>query len=152
MKGDNRARHCALCEKHVYNISAMTAKEVTDLVERIENEFCGRLDRRRDGTVLTANCPVSANTFSSGRLHRVLTYAVIGVAFITTGAFIKAANQRALSPPPSGSGVTFDDWKDWALTTLGVGGRIARPAPSYTAGRISCSTRFSNRTLDTLEY
>ncbi len=50
IKGDNRARHFALCEKNVYNISAMTAKEVTDLVERTEDKFCGRLDRRREGS------------------------------------------------------------------------------------------------------
>ena len=152
MQGNDRARLCALCDKHVYNIAAMTADEVADLVKRTEGDFCGRLYRRRDGTVLTADCPIGAKAFSSGRMHRVLTYAVIGVAFVTTGAFLKAANQRSLSAPPTGPGVTFDDWKEWALTTLGVGGKVARPPQqSFTMGAIA-PTRSVGEVIDACEY
>ena len=60
MAGDDRARFCAHCEKHVYNIAAMTSDDVGDLIRRTEGSFCARLYRRRDGTVLTADCPVGA--------------------------------------------------------------------------------------------
>lgn len=123
MLGDERARFCGHCEKHVYNIAAMTSDDVGELIRRTEGEFCGRLYRRRDGTVLTADCPVGARAFSSGRMHRVLTYGVLGLGFLTSGAFLKAASDRSLSWPPTGPSVTFSDWRDWAWSVLGFSGR-----------------------------
>jgi hypothetical protein len=122
MTGDDRARFCALCEKHVYNIAALTTPEVVALIARTEGNFCGRIYRRRDGTVLTADCPVGARAFSSGRLHRVMTLAVIGLSILTTGAFLKAVPNRPQLPawPPTGPAVSFSDWKDWALNALGL--------------------------------
>jgi hypothetical protein len=133
MAGDDRARFCGLCEKHVYNIASLQAAEVEDLIRRTEGDFCARLYRRRDGTVLTADCPVGAAAFSSGRLHRVLTCAVIGLWFLTTGAIVKSATRRADSPswPPTGPSVTFADWADWALSTLGL---RQTPTPTVTMG------------------
>lgn len=128
MKGDDRTRLCSHCEKHVYNIAAMTSSEVEDLIRATEGRFCSRLYRRRDGTVLTADCPVGAVAFSSGRLHRALTYGVLGLGFLTTGAFLKAASNPERSWPPTGPGVTFSDWTDWAMRTLGLGG----PGPATT--------------------
>ena len=125
MKGDDRARLCSLCDKHVYNIAAMTVIEVAKLVKETEGEFCGRLYRRRDGTVLTADCPIGAKAFSSGRLHRVLTYGVLAIGFFATGAFLKAEQDRKLEGPPTGTGATFADWKDWALQTVGIRGTSA---------------------------
>jgi hypothetical protein len=122
MAGDERARFCGMCEKHVYNIASLQAAEVEDLIRRTEGNFCARLYRRRDGTVLTADCPVGALAFSTGRLHRVMTYAVIGLWFLTTGAIVKSASRRGDSPswPPTGPSVTLADWTDWALSTLGL--------------------------------
>ena len=47
MAGDDRARHCGLCDKQVYNVAAMTGPDVVDLIRRTEGEFCARLYRRR---------------------------------------------------------------------------------------------------------
>jgi hypothetical protein len=58
MKGDDRVRHCASCKLNVYNVQAMTAAEVQELVERKTGRLCLRLYRRWDGTVLTSDCPV----------------------------------------------------------------------------------------------
>jgi hypothetical protein len=57
MSGDERARFCAQCDRHVYNISELTGAEVRALVARTEGRFCARLYRRPDGTVLTKDCP-----------------------------------------------------------------------------------------------
>ncbi len=57
MAGDERARFCRQCQKHVYNFSTMTSKEVEDLVIAKEGNLCGRMARRKDGTVITADCP-----------------------------------------------------------------------------------------------
>ena len=58
MVGDERSRFCIACKKNVYNFSAMTAAEAQDLIRENEGRLCGRIYRRRDGTVLTADCPV----------------------------------------------------------------------------------------------
>ncbi|MCB9850539.1 MAG: hypothetical protein H6817_07525 [Phycisphaerales bacterium] len=58
MTGDDRTRYCSACRKHVYNFASMTSKEIEALIIEKEGRLCGRLYRRADGTILTANCPV----------------------------------------------------------------------------------------------
>ena len=58
MLGDDRVRFCSLCSKNVYNISAMTREEATRLIITKEGKICARFYRRKDGTVLTSDCPV----------------------------------------------------------------------------------------------
>ncbi|MEK7781139.1 MAG: hypothetical protein AAB370_06530 [Verrucomicrobiota bacterium] len=57
MDGDERARFCRQCSKHVFNLSAMTRGQIETLVREKEGKFCGRFHRRADGTMLTADCP-----------------------------------------------------------------------------------------------
>ncbi len=58
MRGDDRVRFCGRCEKNVYNLSAMTREAGEALVREKEGRVCVRLYQRKDGTVLTADCPV----------------------------------------------------------------------------------------------
>jgi hypothetical protein len=59
MSGDERARFCGLCKKHVYNISAMSRTEAEALLKEKEGgRVCLRLFKRADGTVIVDNCPV----------------------------------------------------------------------------------------------
>ena len=58
MTGDDRKRHCSLCDLHVYNISEMTRKEAQSLIANSEGRMCARLFRRADGTIITRDCPV----------------------------------------------------------------------------------------------
>lgn len=60
MTGDDRARFCAQCQKHVYNLSEMTAEDASDLIREREGKLCVRFYQRADGTVLTADCPAGA--------------------------------------------------------------------------------------------
>ncbi|MBS2006110.1 MAG: TonB C-terminal domain-containing protein [Cyanobacteria bacterium SZAS TMP-1] len=59
MSGDERERHCQLCQLNVYNISDMTKSEAEAfLAERIpQGRVCVRLFRRTDGTIITDDCP-----------------------------------------------------------------------------------------------
>src|SRR5258706_4301072 len=61
MDGDERSRFCRRCTKHVYNFSEMTTQEALDLICEREGQLCARFYQRADGTVLTADCPVSAD-------------------------------------------------------------------------------------------
>ena len=60
MAGDDRARFCAQCQKHVYNLSNLTADEAAALIREREGSLCARFYQRADGTVLTSDCPVGA--------------------------------------------------------------------------------------------
>jgi hypothetical protein len=60
MQGDERSRFCSRCEKHVYNLTAMTAQESVALIREKEGKLCARFFRRPDGTVVTANCTPAA--------------------------------------------------------------------------------------------
>jgi hypothetical protein len=57
MDGDERARFCRQCSKHVFNLSTMTRAQIETLVREKEGKFCGRFYRRADGRMLTADCP-----------------------------------------------------------------------------------------------
>ncbi|HEX7285291.1 MAG TPA: carboxypeptidase-like regulatory domain-containing protein [Candidatus Angelobacter sp.] len=70
MVGDDRVRHCGQCDLNVYNISAMTAVEAQELVRKHEGRMCLRFYHRRDGSILTQNCPVGLKVVMR-RLSRV---------------------------------------------------------------------------------
>lgn len=71
MRGDDRARLCLACEKNVYNLEAMTRREIHALIVETEGQFCGRLYKRKDGTVLTADCPLGMREKVGLAAHRL---------------------------------------------------------------------------------
>jgi hypothetical protein len=75
MQGDERARLCGQCSKHVYNLAEMTRPEIEALVVAKEGKFCARFYRRPDGTLLTRDCPVGIRD-----LRRRLWRAAVGIA------------------------------------------------------------------------
>jgi len=58
MDGTDRVRYCEQCGKNVYNLSAMSRSEAEMLVAGPGPLPCVRFYRRRDGTILTGDCPV----------------------------------------------------------------------------------------------
>jgi Carboxypeptidase regulatory-like domain len=58
MVGDERVRHCSECDRNVYNFSAMSGREIEQLLIATEGRLCARWYRRVDGRVLTQDCPV----------------------------------------------------------------------------------------------
>jgi len=85
MAGDARCRFCGGCEKHVYNIAAMTPEEAVDLIQRTEGRLCVRLFRRTDGTVLTTDCPVGLRARLRWARRRAWAAAAAVVAGLTAG-------------------------------------------------------------------
>ena len=119
MKGDDRVRFCSLCERHVYNLSAMSADEASGLVERAEGRLCVRFYRRRDGSMLTADCPVGVWAARRGLVLRVAGGVLIGLAFLVARGW-----RPRLVPIPSGPGVSARDWGAWALEVLDLRSRL----------------------------
>lgn len=81
MTGDERTRHCRACRLNVYNIAAMTAAEVKDLINNREDRVCIRLYRRFDGTVLTKDCPTGLRAYrkKAARLAGAALAAMLGL-------------------------------------------------------------------------
>ena len=95
-EGDEQSRFCLHCQKHVYNLSAMTESAALSLIEQKEGKLCARFYRRADGTLLTSNCPVGH--------QRILTHLKVvlcSLAALITVAWISRV-ARTKSVPPSG--------------------------------------------------
>ena len=105
MTGDDKARYCGKCEKHVYNLSAMTREEAELVMLEKEGNLCVRLYRRKDGTVITADCPVGVRR-KRLRLVGVLTVSAAAVAAGVSAALLSQSHcstavQGAMMPMPS---------------------------------------------------
>jgi len=53
MQGDERERHCTLCDKQVHNFAAMTTRQIEQLVRDREGHLCARVTYRQDGSIRT---------------------------------------------------------------------------------------------------
>jgi hypothetical protein len=91
MIGDDRVRYCSACNLNVYNFSAMTSAEVQQLILDREGRLCGRLYSRRDGTLLTRDCPQSLRAVAR-RISRVAG-AVLSAAMSVTSVVAHASEK-----------------------------------------------------------
>jgi hypothetical protein len=72
MFGNERVRLCEQCQLNVYNLSEMSRVEADRLINQAEGRLCVRFYRRRDGSIITRNCPVGLRAIKR-RLSRVAT-------------------------------------------------------------------------------
>ena len=118
MRGDDRVRFCDSCSKHVYNVSGLTADAAVALVRESEGHLCVRLYRRKDGTVLTADCPVGLKSALRRRLIRLATAGVVVFAMLRSGIWLFAETGPRVGAP------TAPHWPRRDVHRLGrLGGR-----------------------------
>jgi len=83
MYGDDRVRFCGQCNLNVFNLSAMKKEDAEDLIRRSEGRLCVRFYRRRDGTILTENCPVGLQAIKD-KFNRTRTHIIAAIlAFLS---------------------------------------------------------------------
>jgi hypothetical protein len=106
MTGDARVRYCGECEKHVYNLSAMSREEATILLTEHEGSLCVRLYRREDGTVLTADCPVGRRR----KRVKLALYGAAGAGALSVAAMMAASTVMMgdMARPPAPRSVRDD--------------------------------------------
>lgn len=93
MYGDSRKRFCGECKLNVYNISGMTRDEAEALVMNAEGRLCVRFYQRRDGTVITQDCPVGwARVKQRTRLYAAAAASLLMALF--TGVLFVALFSR----------------------------------------------------------
>ncbi len=86
MTGNETVRFCSECRLNVYNLSAMTSEEGERLIRETEGRLCARIYRRRDGTILTRDCPVGLRAMRRRVISVVAKVAAV-LAFIGTSLF-----------------------------------------------------------------
>src|SRR5215510_4290364 len=95
MSGNDQARLCAVCERHVYDLSALSSNEAETLLGRDEERICVRLTRGPDGQIITTDRPA--------RFRKVPWLPAIPAA--TLAAFLSViARQDVYAATPHGSG------------------------------------------------
>ena len=100
MIGNERARFCGQCNLNVYNLSSMTKSEAESFIATSEGRVCIGFYRRRDGSIITDNCPVGLRA-----MRRRMSYVARAVAsallsfFTGLGVFELFAGSSILENP-----------------------------------------------------
>lgn len=82
MIGSERVRFCGQCSLNVYNLSAMTRSDAESLIARTEGRLCIRFYRRRDGSIITDDCPVGLRA-----IRRRVSYIARAIGSMVLGLF-----------------------------------------------------------------
>ena len=114
MEGDDRVRFCGGCSKNVYNISEFSRTEAEAFLREHGVSKCVRFYRRRDGTVITNDCPVGLRKIRDGaRAIARFAASIIGICLSFTASFAREPSSESSkeselplqSAPPSQSGL-----------------------------------------------
>jgi hypothetical protein len=105
MTGNDTVRFCHACEKHVYDLSAMTRADAERLLYEREG-LCLRLYRRADGTVLTSDCQVGARSRRTQRTALAVALAVGAATATCTGATLVQVGKGPARPGTRGGAPT----------------------------------------------
>jgi hypothetical protein len=96
MPGDGGRRYCDKCRLHVYDFSKLTTNEARDLLVKTEGRLCGRIYVRKDGTVLTKDCP---RGIAAARRKLVGAWtAAVGFMVYAVGSMVKLVSGEVPVP------------------------------------------------------
>jgi hypothetical protein len=96
MHGDDRVRFCDRCKLHVYDISAMSRREASELIASRQGRLCVQMYRRADGTVITDDCSAIRR---AGRRVKRSTARVASALLCVAPCFMPVAFiQRCVAP------------------------------------------------------
>lgn len=106
MVGTERERFCSSCALNVYNISSMGSLEAERfLAERAGSKICVQFFRRKDGTILSDNCPKGLRAMRD-RSKQILRIASSFVALVVSNFAAALANEPAKAKPINSSSST----------------------------------------------
>jgi len=133
MEGDERARFCSQCNKHVHDLSAMTGAQAADLIRQHQGNLCLRFYQDEHGTVL--HLPETARRTTTFwfrarlRFHAMLSITLLTLANI--GILSKAQGQVISDRVPGWRSVPNQNcelpisWEQIRATT----GMMPQPVP-----------------------
>ena len=129
MPGDERVRHCAVCDKDVHSLSELSAAGIASLLER--GNVCLRLRIEADGSV------VHRRRRSNGRAARIVATAALAAMAAcgkqTQGSPPLPANEATAAPANAVAPATTVEPDTSALPA--VIGSAASPPPPVPSGK-----------------
>jgi hypothetical protein len=146
MLGSERVRFCGQCNLNVYNLSSMTRSDAESLIARTEGRLCVRFYRRRDGSIITKDCPVGLLAIRRrlSNVARAITSMALGLfaglsvheAFLNT-LFVPqrtmGATVRLAVDPPAVRNPGFDEPNSPMLGKM----ELIKPGPHQNHKRAS---------------
>lgn len=103
MNGDERTRFCSRCQKHVYDLAALEAREIDALIEATQGRLCARITRDRSGRMITREPEPSPfhlpDAVPARRASPIVAAVVTAVVGLTGAAWAEAP----ASPPAAAS-------------------------------------------------
>lgn len=105
MVGDDRKRFCQDCKLNVYNVAELTPREVSELLGTANGgRVCMQIYRRRDGTVITRDCPVAVH-----RVKKAFKRSIAAVASLaaTIGLALPSSAQTPPANATKGESVAY---------------------------------------------
>jgi hypothetical protein len=115
MRGDERVRFCDRCSLNVYNLSALSEADALHLVKRTEGKVCVRFYQRRDGTILTRDCPIGGALLRKSVLGVNALVALVAAAL---AAFVMGAGPTGEPRGRAGWLAQVEKW--WEKTGFDV--------------------------------
>lgn len=124
MDGTDRVRNCGDCSRQVFNLSDMSRSEAEAFLQANGTSQCLTFYRRKDGTIMTDDCPVGLRKIRNAALKMQQVAAMIlGTLFSALAAFAQSSepslssDSQATTPP-----VTRFQWRKPGLqmNQLGV--------------------------------
>lgn len=121
MQGDERVRFCDQCERHVYNLSAMTRGDAEAVIQEHEGRLCTRFYRRADGTIVTQDCnPVWQRPAQrAGQTARAVLSALLGMSPVVCAQTPQPTGLVQLEPATGQAAVLTGTVVDSAGASIG---------------------------------
>jgi hypothetical protein len=121
MHGDEKVRFCGQCQKHVHDVTEMTAAAAAQLISDAREQICVQLYRRQDGTLLTADGLTGVREGIWRWLRRRMAWAAALFALIFLPGCPGGGNMRRCDTPivlspeaPAGSVQKAEEKRDAA--------------------------------------
>ena len=132
MKGNERVRFCELCQLNVYNLSSMSRDEAERLMVEKEGKLCATFYQRRDGTIITRDCPIGLRALRRGMAKTLATIGAAAMFLVCaglrwSGRGAPEIRMRYLDP--------FSRVCDWLAPSPTTAGSIVLPPPAAARRR-----------------
>jgi hypothetical protein len=98
----DRQRHCAQCKLNVFNIKELSEGEVRSLLMKAEGRVCGRIMQRKDGTIITKDCPRGVEALRKRAMMAFMAASALFLALVG----LRIGNRKDECPS------TSDSWFD----------------------------------------
>ena len=133
MAGNSRIRFCDHCRRNVYDISELSKQEAEDLIKAKEGQLCVQYYIRKDGTIVTNDCPpisqaIRRTVVRGAAFCIALASFVVGLRLVSTDDTSRGGAPTSLSDMEPFA--TILDWLNPRGGSRRVGGAICIHPPS----------------------